>query len=76
MTDPGNTTWPDLAEALYERLTGRNAEISYDFDDFSVEVPRDTSADAPRATWKVNGILRVTTSDGIERGQEKVHVAG
>lgn len=29
----------------------------------SVEVPRDTGRDAPRATWKLNGTLRSTTSD-------------
>ena len=27
------TNWPDLAIGLYDRLTGRNAEISYEFDD-------------------------------------------
>ena len=29
----------------------------------SIEVPRDTGVDAPRATWKLNGTLRITTSD-------------
>jgi len=26
------TTWPDLAIGLYDRLTGRNAEIIYEFE--------------------------------------------
>jgi len=29
----------------------------------SIEVPRDTGSNAPRATWKVNGTLTVRTSD-------------
>ena len=57
------TTWPDLAEGLYARLTGRSAEITYAFDDMYVEVPRDTAPDSPRATWRLHGTLRVTTSE-------------
>ncbi len=35
--------WPDLAIGLFERLTGRNAEISYQFDDFELHVPSSTA---------------------------------
>ncbi len=31
------TSWPDLAISLYDRLTGRGAEIIYDFEDMEVE---------------------------------------
>ena len=54
-------SWPDLAIGLYDRLTGRNAEISYQFDDFELQIPSSTSATAERARWKMNGVLRVTT---------------
>lgn len=57
------TTFVDLGMALYERLTGRGAAISYEFKDMLVEVPRDTGADSPRATWKLNGTLRITTDE-------------
>ncbi len=53
----------DLGMALYERLTGRGAAINYEFQNMEVEVPRDTGADAPRATWKMNGKLRITTDE-------------
>jgi hypothetical protein len=53
----------DLGMALYERLTGRGAAINYEFQNMEVEVPRDTGADAPRATWKLNGTLRITTDE-------------
>jgi hypothetical protein len=55
--------WPELFSGLYERLTGDNAEISYNFDDFEVDVPSSTSAGAPHAHWKVNGTLRITSRD-------------
>jgi hypothetical protein len=31
-------------------------------------VPRDTGAQAPRATWKLNGTLQVTTRDNASTG--------
>lgn len=57
------TTWPDLAEGLYERLTGRGTTISYRFDDLVVEVPGATGADAPRAAWRLHGTLHIRASE-------------
>ena len=48
---------------MWSFLTGREAAINYRFIDMAVEVPRDTGAEAPRATWKLNGTLQVTTQD-------------
>ena len=55
------TTWPDLAIGLYERLTGHNAEITYEFDNLEVYVPSRASADATHAKWKLNGIVKIRT---------------
>lgn len=55
--------WTDLGREMWSFLTGRQAAINYRFIDMAVEVPRDTGADAPRATWKLNGTLQVTTRD-------------
>ena len=57
------TTWPDFAESLYERLTGRGTTIKYSLDDLVVEVPKATGADAPRATWKFNGTVAISTAE-------------
>ena len=54
-------TWPDLAIGLYERLTGRNAEITYGFQDLEVLVPSSATPQATQAPWKVNGTLTITT---------------
>ncbi|WP_382310106.1 hypothetical protein [Herbiconiux sp. UC225_62] len=55
--------WTDLGREMWSYLTGRGAAVDYSFIDMTVEVPRDIGPDAPRATWKLNGTLRVTTSE-------------
>jgi len=57
-------TWPELAIGLYDRLTERNAEIAYNFDDFQVGIPSSTDANAEHAHWKLQGSIRVTTRSG------------
>jgi hypothetical protein len=60
--------WTDIGREMWSFLTGRQAAINYRFIDMAVEVPRDTGADAPRATWKLNGTLQVTTRDDHTAG--------
>ena len=60
--------WTDLGQKMWDFLTGRQAAIHYTFEDMSVEVPRDTGADAPRATWKLSGTMTITTSDAQTMG--------
>ena len=63
--------WTDLGREMWDFLTGREAAINYRFVDMAVEVPRDTGPEAPRATWKIDGTLQVTTRDnasGAEGG--------
>lgn len=62
--------WADLAEEMWSYLTGKGAAINYNFVEMTVEVPRDIGPDAPRATWKFNGTLRITTSDNDARGSD------
>ena len=57
-------TWPELAVGLYDKLTGRDAEIAYGFDDFELHVPSSASADAEHARWKLKGTLRISTRNG------------
>ncbi len=58
--DPSETeTWPELAIGLYERLTGRGAEITYEFEDMQIDVPDRIGPDAEHARWRLNGTVRV-----------------
>jgi hypothetical protein len=59
------TSFADLGKEMWAYLTGKGAAINYEFVDMTVEVPRETGGDAPRATWKLNGTLRITTAEGV-----------
>ncbi len=62
-TTPDNQTWPDLAIGLYDKLTGRGAEITYEFQGLEIAVPSSASANAEHATWRVSGTVKVRTKD-------------
>lgn len=55
--------WTDLGQRMWSFLTGREAAIHYRFEDMAIEVPRDTGSNSPRATWKIDGVLTITTSE-------------
>jgi hypothetical protein len=56
-------TWPDLAISLYDRLTGRHAEITYEFENFELHVPSSATGNASQAPWKMNGTLKIRTRE-------------
>ena len=58
--------WPDLAIGLFERLTGRGAEICYDFHNLEVQVPSKAGANAEHATWRISGVLNIRTCESSE----------
>ena len=63
MTNQQHSTWPELAIDLYDKLTGRGAEITYEFENLEVYVPSGTSSGADQAHWKLNGVLKIRTRD-------------
>jgi hypothetical protein len=65
------TGWADLGQEMWAYLTGKGAAVSYELIDMEVEVPRDTGPDAARARWRLNGTLRVTTSDDELAGSDQ-----
>jgi hypothetical protein len=58
------TSFADLGKEMWSYLTGKGAAINYELVDMVVEVPRETGTGAPRAVWRLNGTLRITTSEG------------
>jgi hypothetical protein len=63
MSTEHTKNWPDLAIGLYERLTGNNAEIAYQFENMHVHIPSGTGKDAEHAEWILNGTLKISTRD-------------
>ncbi len=63
MTGEHTTNWPDLAIQLYDRLTGRGAEIAYEFVDLQVQVPSGTGPQAELAKWVLSGTMKIRTGE-------------
>lgn len=57
------TSFADLGKDMWSYLTGKGAAINYEMIDMIVEIPKTTGPDAARATWRLNGTLRITTSE-------------
>ena len=74
-TNP-TTSMSDLGKELWSYLTGNEAAIDYTFVDMTVEVPRTTGPQSERATWKLNGTLRITTADRHSRGASNGNGSG
>jgi len=66
----GETSFADFGKEMWSFLTGKGAAINYTFDDMLIEVPRETGSDAPRATWRLHGTLRVTTTTDEDNGAQ------
>lgn len=62
-TSPNAQTWPDLAIGLYDKLTGRGAEITYEFQGLDISIPSTSDPTALHANWKVSGIVKIRTKD-------------
>ena len=58
--DPKNpNAMADMAIAILDKLTGLNAEFSFNFDNMQVQLPG--KANAPETQIKVNGTLSIRT---------------
>ncbi len=53
------TTWPVVAVILFDLLSGRKAEVTWEFERMEIHVPITTGTNTEHAIWKLNGILKV-----------------
>jgi hypothetical protein len=54
------SNWVDLIGALFDRLTGKEAIITYEFDNLIVDIPRASGPGGKElgsAKWTINGKL-------------------
>lgn len=63
VSDKQTNTWPDLLIGLYDNLTGRRAEITYEFDNMHIKIPSGTGSSAEHAEWVLHGIIKIRTRD-------------
>ena len=62
MSNSETQSWPDLAIGMYDKLTGRNAKINYDFNEFKIGVPKKVGSEE-KTEWTLNGTLSITTAE-------------
>jgi hypothetical protein len=58
-----NTQWTNLLTDLFDRLTGKGAEISYNFERLEIDIPRAAGPQGQElgsAKWIVNGRVTIT----------------
>ena len=60
MADSNSTNWADMAASVLGKLSG-GVELSCAFDQIELQVPNPQNPNAPAATWKLNGSLRIRT---------------
>lgn len=59
-TNSKTTQWVDLISALFDRLTGKEAVITYEFDNLVVDIPKAAGPGGKElgsAKWTINGKL-------------------
>ncbi|MDW0193198.1 MAG: hypothetical protein QOA19_03045 [Nitrososphaeraceae archaeon] len=50
--------WSDILKEVVDKLTGKNMDVTYNFDNFEIDVPKATGPDGRdlgSARWKING---------------------
>ncbi|MBA3238418.1 MAG: hypothetical protein H0T62_08760 [Parachlamydiaceae bacterium] len=68
-TKTKEATWPDFAAGLYDKLSGRGSQITYEFNDLSLFIPSKLGNESDHFHWKMDGIVRISTQDNVN--QEK-----
>jgi hypothetical protein len=54
--------WADLLAELFDRLTGKEAEVTYTFENLEINVPEAVGPDGKtlgRAKWTINGRILI-----------------
>jgi len=50
--------WSDILKEVVDKLTGKNMDVTYNFENFEIDVPKATGPDGRNlgsAKWKIDG---------------------
>ena len=53
------TTWPDVAVTLFDLLSGRKAEVTWEFERMEIHVQITTGINTEYTVWIINCVLKV-----------------
>lgn len=58
------SNWSNVVGDIVDKLTGKDMEVTYDFDDLEVDIPKATGPEGKElgsAKWKINGKFIIST---------------
>ena len=58
------SNWSDVVKDIVDKLTGKDMEVTYDFDNLEVDIPKATGPEGKElgsAKWKINGKFIIST---------------
>ncbi|HVE36832.1 MAG TPA: hypothetical protein VNA18_01400 [Nitrososphaeraceae archaeon] len=63
-TERNISNWSDVVGDIVDKLTGKDMEVTYDFDNLEVDLPKATGPEGKElgsAKWKINGKFIIST---------------
>lgn len=63
-TERNISNWSDIVGDIVDKLTGKDMEVTYDFDNLEVDIPKATGPEGKElgsAKWKINGKFIIST---------------
>ena len=58
------SNWSDVVRDIVDKLTGKDMEVTYDFDNLEIDIPKATGPEGKElgsAKWKINGKFIIST---------------
>lgn len=62
--DHEDTNWPQVVDNIFNNITGKNMEVTYDFDNLQINLPKVTGPDGilvGSAKCEINGKFLIST---------------
>lgn len=62
--DHSISNWSDVVKDIVDKLTGKDMEVTYDFENLEIDIPKATGPEGKvlgSAKWKINGKFIIST---------------
>ena len=62
--EQNGSNWSEVLKDIVDKLTGKDMEVTYDFDDLEIDIPKATGPEGKElgsAKWKINGKFIIST---------------
>jgi hypothetical protein len=62
--DGSISNWSDVVKDIVDKLTGKDMEVTYDFENLQIDMPKATGPkgrELGSAKWKINGKFTIST---------------